>query len=199
MLLPFEQLQLTPADPIPANFAGVAERSVALAGILHSEWAEALVTQYAVGSGISLHRDAPAFGVVAGISLQRTCRMRFPTGTGPNRITSAIQLPARSIYLLAGEARTKWQHMIPPVKEERFSITFRTLRKRGRRRSVRAHRRLRHQPGQPRPAGIVRIKARSTAFTAFPVSKTRATSGSRTTAMDSGPMRFANRFALAFT
>lgn len=120
MLLPFEQLQLTPADPIPANFAGVAERSVALAGILHSEWAEALVTQYAVGSGISLHRDAPAFGVVAGISLQGTCRMRFPTGTGPNRITSAIQLPARSIYLLTGRSANKMATHGPAGKGRAF-------------------------------------------------------------------------------
>jgi alkylated DNA repair dioxygenase AlkB len=30
--------------------------------------------------------------------------------------------------VLAGEARWKWQHSIPPTKEERYSITFRTLR-----------------------------------------------------------------------
>jgi hypothetical protein len=30
--------------------------------------------------------------------------------------------------VLAGEARTKWQHHVPPAKSERYSITFRTLR-----------------------------------------------------------------------
>jgi DNA oxidative demethylase len=125
----FESYKLTPADPIPANFSGIAARSAALAGIDASEWAEALVTEYSARSGIGWHRDAPPFGIVAGISLQGSCRMRFQTGTGPTRVTSAIELPARSIYLLTGEVRTKWQHMIPPTREQRYSITFRTLRK----------------------------------------------------------------------
>jgi alkylated DNA repair dioxygenase AlkB len=30
--------------------------------------------------------------------------------------------------VLAGAARTAWQHSIPPTKELRYSITFRTLR-----------------------------------------------------------------------
>src|SRR5689334_20794794 len=55
-----------------------------------------------------------------------------------------------------------------------------------------------HRWDERRPAGIVVINARSTAFTASPVSKTCATSGSRRTAMDSGRVRLANRFGLAF-
>jgi alkylated DNA repair dioxygenase AlkB len=125
----FESYELTPADPIPANFARIAERSASLAGIQAFEWAEALVTEYPPGSGIGWHRDAPPFGIVAGISLQGSCRMRFQTGTGSTRVTSAIELPPRSIYLLTGEVRTKWQHMIPSTREHRYSITFRTLRK----------------------------------------------------------------------
>jgi alkylated DNA repair dioxygenase AlkB len=42
-----------------------------------SKWAEALVTEYTTGAGIGWHRDAPVFGIVAGISLGGTCRMRF--------------------------------------------------------------------------------------------------------------------------
>jgi alkylated DNA repair dioxygenase AlkB len=124
----FESYQLTPADPIPAAFASIRARSAALAGIDASEWAEALVTEYARGAGIGWHCDAPAFGIVAGISLLGSCRMRFQTGTGPDRLTRAIELPARSIYLLSGEVRTKWQHMIPAARELRYSITFRTVR-----------------------------------------------------------------------
>jgi DNA oxidative demethylase len=126
----FESYQLTPADPIPAAFDSIRTRSAALAGIDPSEWAEALVTEYAPGAGIGWHCDAPAFGVVSGISLMGSCRMRFQTGTGPARLTRAIELPARSIYVLTGEVRTKWQHMIPATRELRYSITFRTLRKR---------------------------------------------------------------------
>ena len=125
----FESYQLTHAEPIPPNFAGIAARSAELAGIAPWEWAEALVTQYAAGAGIGWHRDAPPFGVIAGISLHSACRMRFQKGTGSDRVTAAIELPARSIYVLSGEARAKWQHMIPPVRELRYSITFRTLRK----------------------------------------------------------------------
>ena len=125
----FESYQLTPADPIPASFANIARRCADLAGIDTSEWAEALVTEYPNGSGIGWHRDAPSFGIVAGISLEGRCRMRFQTGIGAARITSAIDLPPRSMYLFTGEARMKWQHMIPPTREQRYSITFRTLRK----------------------------------------------------------------------
>ena len=35
----------------------------------------------------------------------------------------------RSGYVLAGEARTAWQHHVPPTKSLRYSITFRTLRR----------------------------------------------------------------------
>ncbi|MFL6354519.1 MAG: alpha-ketoglutarate-dependent dioxygenase AlkB [Bryobacteraceae bacterium] len=125
----FESYQLTPADPIPAEFGSIRARSAALAGIDASTWAEALVTEYAPGAGIGWHGDAPPFGIVAGVSLLGPCRMRFQTGTGPARVTSAIELPPRSIYLLTGEVRTKWQHMIPATRELRYSITFRTLRK----------------------------------------------------------------------
>jgi DNA oxidative demethylase len=30
--------------------------------------------------------------------------------------------------VLSGEARRSWEHSIPPTKELRYSITFRTLR-----------------------------------------------------------------------
>jgi alkylated DNA repair protein (DNA oxidative demethylase) len=126
----FESYQLTPADPIPAAFDSIRTRSAALAGVDPSEWAEALVREYAPGAGIGWHCDAPAFGRVAGISLRGASRMRFQTCTGPARLTRAIELPAPSIYVLTGEVRTEWQHMIPATRELRYSITFRTLRKR---------------------------------------------------------------------
>jgi DNA oxidative demethylase len=124
----FESYRLTSTDPIPGEFTEIGVRSAAHAGIDPAQWAEALVTEYSAGSGIGWHRDAPAFGVVAGISLSGTSRMRFQTGEGDTRMTSAVELPPRSLYVLNGEVRTKWQHMIPPTRELRYSITFRTLR-----------------------------------------------------------------------
>jgi DNA oxidative demethylase len=125
----FESYRLTPTDPIPADFIIIGARSAELAGIDPSAWAEVLVTEYPAGAGIGWHRDAPAFGIVAGVSLLGSCRMRFQTGAGATRVTRAIELPPRSLYLLTGEVRTNWQHMIPPTRESRYSITFRTLRK----------------------------------------------------------------------
>lgn len=124
----FETWKLAPAAPMPAQFFGVRERAAALAGIDAEEFSEILVTQYGPGAGIGWHRDAPPFGIVAGISLGGECRMRFQRGKGNERVTAAVILPRRSMYLLTGEARTHWQHTIPPVKEQRWSITFRTLR-----------------------------------------------------------------------
>jgi alkylated DNA repair dioxygenase AlkB len=126
----FESYQLTRAEEIPAAFDEIRARSAGLAGIAPEDWAEALVTEYRAGAGIGWHRDAPPFGTVAGISLKSACRMRFQIGSGADRRTSAIELPPRSMYLLTDEARLKWQHMIPPARELRYSITFRTIRKR---------------------------------------------------------------------
>lgn len=37
-------------------------------------------------------------------------------------------LAPRSLYVLAGTARFRWQHAIPPVQTLRYSLTFRTAR-----------------------------------------------------------------------
>ena len=125
----FESFRLTPSEPRPEELEGVRERAAAVAGIDAREFAEALVTEYTPGAGIGWHRDAPSFGIVAGISLASSCRMRFQTGEGALRRTAAVELPPRSLYLLTGEARTEWQHMIPPARALRYSITFRTIRR----------------------------------------------------------------------
>jgi alkylated DNA repair dioxygenase AlkB len=125
----FDSYRLTPARPMPPELECVRERAAALAGVKSSEFSEALVTEYQPGAGIGWHRDAPPFGIVAGISLAGRCRMRFQRGSGADRVTTAIELAPRSIYLMTGPARSEWQHTIPPTKELRYSITFRTLRK----------------------------------------------------------------------
>ena len=47
----------------------------------------------------------------------------------PRRATHELTLVPRSAYLLAGDARSRYEHSIPPVAEQRYSITFRTLRR----------------------------------------------------------------------
>ena len=43
----------------------------------------------------------------------------------------SVVLEPRSAYVMRGPARWKFQHSIPPVKDFRYSVTFRTLRKVG--------------------------------------------------------------------
>jgi alkylated DNA repair dioxygenase AlkB len=124
----FEPSKLAPGTPLPEELRGLRNRSAAFAGVAAEEFAEALVTEYPPGAGIGWHKDARPFGVVAGISLGSACRMRFQMGKGSDRVAAAVELPPRSIYLLTGDARTKWEHSIPAVKVIRWSVTYRTIK-----------------------------------------------------------------------
>jgi alkylated DNA repair dioxygenase AlkB len=70
----------------------------------------------------------PHFGDVTGILLQMPCQMRFRRDRPRTWETAELTLEPRSAYVLSGPARTQWQHHIPPVTEERWSMTFRILR-----------------------------------------------------------------------
>jgi alkylated DNA repair dioxygenase AlkB len=85
------------------------------------------VNEYRPGAGIGWHKDKPQFGIVVGVSLLAPATMRFRRAHGMSwkRITYTVK--PRSIYILSGEARTVWEHSIPPLTELRYSITFRTL------------------------------------------------------------------------
>jgi DNA oxidative demethylase len=117
------------AEPIPEWLCPARERAAELAGVEPAELAEILVQRYPPGAQIGWHRDAPAFGIVVGISLGSSARMRFRRDKGGVRHTFELELAPRSGYVLAGEARTAWQHHVPPAKALRYSITFRTLRR----------------------------------------------------------------------
>ncbi|MDP9404325.1 MAG: alpha-ketoglutarate-dependent dioxygenase AlkB [Actinomycetota bacterium] len=125
----YDSWELTPADPVPDSLAWLAERAGALGGVPGEELAEVLVSRYPPGAGIGWHRDAPMFGpVVVGVSLGASCTMRFRRQAGGVHRTFAMELAPRSAYVLSGAARWSWQHAIPPVSEQRYSITFRTVR-----------------------------------------------------------------------
>ena len=122
--------RITPGEPIPEWLLPLQERCGDLAGVAPVELAEALVQRYPAGATMGWHRDAPMFGTVVGVSLGAASRMRFQRGKGEERRVFDLELEPRSAYVLAGKARTAWQHSIPPTKALRYSITFRTLRKR---------------------------------------------------------------------
>jgi DNA oxidative demethylase len=122
--------EMTRASDFPPTLEPLRARAAAVAGIPTNLLSESLVTEYTPGAGIGWHRDSPPFGIVAGISFGGACRMRFQRGEGKQRQTWTLELPPRSVYVMSGHAREEWQHSIPPVKELRWSITFRTLKAR---------------------------------------------------------------------
>lgn len=85
-----------------------------------------LITKYPVGAPIGWHRDAPHFGMIAGVSLGSSCVMQLRERKGSGKLN--LPLARGSLYSMRGAARWDWDHHIPPAKEERWSITFRTKR-----------------------------------------------------------------------
>jgi alkylated DNA repair dioxygenase AlkB len=120
-----------PGEPVPHWLLPVRAKAAELAGHDPDELVEILVQRYPPGATIGWHRDAPAFGTVIGVSLGGYSRLRFQRGKRERRRVWEVQLEPRSGYVLTGEARRSWEHSIPPTKELRYSITFRTLRKPG--------------------------------------------------------------------
>ncbi|SCF21221.1 Alkylated DNA repair dioxygenase AlkB [Micromonospora purpureochromogenes] len=126
----YGSFQLTEAEALPVELHEVRRRCADLAGVAPASFAQALVTRYPPGAVIGWHRDAPAFGpTVAGVSLGAACLLRLRRDTAGQRRVYEVELAPRSAYVLAGAARSTWQHSIPPVPELRYSITFRQLRR----------------------------------------------------------------------
>lgn len=90
---------------------------------LVGEVKEILITHYPPMSGIGWHIDAPAFGSLLVISLLGKCRWMMRKDDRKFE----IELEPRSAYIITDEARWLWEYHIPPIKEDRYSITFRTL------------------------------------------------------------------------
>ena len=125
----YSSWKLEPAAPLPPALVRLRERCAPLAGLEPDALAQALVSRYPPGAGIGWHRDAPMFGPqVVGVSLLAECRMRFQRRVAGVRHVHELELAPRSAYVLAGKARSAWQHSIPPTKSLRYSVTFRSVR-----------------------------------------------------------------------
>ncbi|MDB5246029.1 MAG: 2OG-Fe(II) oxygenase [Segetibacter sp.] len=128
----FENLGLTKGKDWPPAFDFLVEKVSKHLNIKPVEFAELLVTEYPVGSVINWHRDAPPFDLIAGISLMSDCNFRLrPHDKAKQGRGSVISFPVnrRSLYIMRGLSRTEWQHSISAVKQTRYSITLRTLRR----------------------------------------------------------------------
>ena len=129
-----------PARPIPEFLFALRARSAEWAGVEPGALAMALINEYRPGAPIGWHRDAPQYGIVAGTSLVSACRMKLRPYVSPSAMAASparaprktaheITLAPRSGYLMMGEARSGYEHSIPPATTLRYSITFRTLRR----------------------------------------------------------------------
>ena len=81
----------------------------------------------------TLPRDV--FDKVVGVSLGTPATLRFRQRSRGGFRRASIDVEPRSAYLLSGEVRWDWEHRITPGDQLRFSITFRTLSDKGRRRA----------------------------------------------------------------
>ena len=125
----YDSWRIEPAAPIPEDFLALREACAIVAGIEPERFAEMLVSRYPPGAGIGWHRDAPMFGpVVAGVSLLSDCVLRFRRRNGDGFDRYRQRVERRSLYLLTGESRARWQHSIDAAPDLRYSITFRTVK-----------------------------------------------------------------------
>lgn len=124
--------RFVPCAPIPQGFRAIAEKAAAFAGLGYDDIAECLLNRYEPGAVIQPHLDKPVWEHVIGVSLgvPATMMFRHPV-SGEGR---PVELPPRSMYLLAGDARHIWQHSLPPMQGTRYSITFRSFSAEGLRR-----------------------------------------------------------------
>ncbi|MGX1168974.1 alpha-ketoglutarate-dependent dioxygenase AlkB [Bradyrhizobium sp. DASA03005] len=120
---------LAEADPIPDWVRPVAHQVEAWAGLPEGSVRQVLCTEYEVGVGIGWHRDKPHFDKVLGLSLGSPCAFRFRRRRGKKWERHTLKALPRSLYMMDGEARSQWEHSIPPVAAPRYSITFRTMKR----------------------------------------------------------------------
>jgi alkylated DNA repair dioxygenase AlkB len=127
----FENRTLTKGKDFPPAFSFLVQKVASHLKLPPEVIGELLVTEYPPGSVINWHRDAPPFDVIAGISINTDCTFKLrPHEKSRQGRGSVISIPVRrrSLYIMAGEVRSTWQHSIAPVKAVRYSITLRTLR-----------------------------------------------------------------------
>ena len=128
----FKNDSFVPCAPIPQGFRALADKAAAFAGLAYADFAECLLNRYGPGAVIQPHVDKPVWEHVIGVSLGTPATMVFRhPGSGEER---PVELPPRSMYLLGEDARHLWQHSLPPLRDTRYSITFRTFSAEGLRR-----------------------------------------------------------------
>jgi alkylated DNA repair dioxygenase AlkB len=129
----FQALRLEAASPLPPQLEPLRAKVAAWVGVAPETFTQTLVAEYREGTPLGWHRDVPDFEDVVGVSLLGEAVMRFrPYPPREPKKADVIKLVVqpRSIYLLRGPARWAWQHSVAPTRTLRYSISFRTARRR---------------------------------------------------------------------
>lgn len=120
-----------PPPPLaPDLLRELAARVARFTGRDASAFPHALLTEYPPGAPMGWHRDAPPWRVIYGVSLGAPCRFFLRPHFERLRLPSAtirLSVEPRSLYVMAGQSRSDWQHSIAPLKALRYSITLRTM------------------------------------------------------------------------
>ena len=127
----FKSRRLDAAPPLPDFLIELRQRVADQLSLPAEAFEQALINEYRPGTPLGWHRDTPEFESVAGVSLGGSARMRFrpfPPRRGRDPRAFALNVAPRSLYVMQDEARWNWQHCVSPTREQRWSITFRTIR-----------------------------------------------------------------------
>ena len=128
----FDNGTLRPGKPLDARLVPLRDRVAAWMGVDPARLVQIMVASYTPGTPLGWHRDVPDFDAIAGVSLGNASVLRFrpyPPDEVAKRHAVQLDVAPRSIYRMEGAARWAWQHCVPPVKAQRWSITFRTPRR----------------------------------------------------------------------
>src|SRR3954454_15485041 len=123
----YTEQRLAEAEPIPDWVVPVTRHVEAWAGLAGGSVRQVLCTEYDAGGGIGCHRDKPHFDKILGLSLGSSCKFRFRRRSGDKWERHTLVAQQRSLYMIDGEARSQWEHSIPPFEERRDYSTFRIM------------------------------------------------------------------------
>jgi alkylated DNA repair dioxygenase AlkB len=126
----FTHNRLLDAEPMPQFLEPLRQQVARWVQMPAQDFTHVMIAEYRPGTQLGWHRDVPNFEVVIGVSLKGRARMRFrpyPPSAKVARATHSLDLAPRSAYIMRGPVRWQSQHAISPTKEQRYSITFRTL------------------------------------------------------------------------
>lgn len=96
-------------------------------GVPQDTFKNALISEYSPGTGVGWHRDAPPYKKIFGLSLGGWAQFELrPNRNASSKEPVVLPVEPRSIYIMQGESRERFQHRVLQTKMMRYSITFRT-------------------------------------------------------------------------